>query len=800
MATPRYYMPYESGSDAGTGSGTDTDSEDYDSDDLPQSEDPRIRREEDPRYAILRAAGPNFNTSEQQMRYMEGQPGMSGAVYDNSTNITSLQNAVYLNPPKTTQTSLFSVKSGNRDRRVFSSPFNFEIKLPRVYKNVTKFQLVQLSFPNNTVDSIVTSARFLSTLVEVLEERGVEPDCISTCLSLTECSAPCDTAALLEDGRYNSLGEPIMTTLRVPEGIYDNKVLTENLTIEANNTPPFNILPYDEFKTIYQTTGDISILFNEPGDYFKSRLTGGVTHTRFNKDTIMSTYYSRQYIDSLTDITDTIAFNAYYYPVLKELIASGRAKPFLQMGDYTYDQIVHLVNNFDGLASRDYYTINSANVDTLNAYRRFHTFELRNINKYNWSWNADTGKVSVKHDTLHTSIRRDIEGAYSKIFQNTLVAVGLNGRSFQTLKSQRSTENTVLKHLESYLSTTLGHYHFVSDYKYLGGGAHSTFTATELAADANFNSMFVFSNIFGNQFLNMPGLHMSFGGFMDFHSTISSYYSIVAAKTSTISSIQGLTYQTHTGYVAKKYGTVMPAQFISNGGFNTGGVGVSLIGGQTLYAPGFSLGDGASCACQCCEAIKQIVLGWYGCLPTAGIVTNLSYRLGINPFTNFANIPFLVSTILETSTGQLNYFMQINNDQSFNNMDVAMTEDYTVTNETTGQVKLMYAKILTAGIGAGEISQTVIQNPVIFENPLGKLDRLQFKFYFDDEDLTPAWQVIPFEIGFNNWDATFQIDEEIGFANREAGFSGNIPTVPIPSSPSAMQYMALTASNNPDNK
>jgi hypothetical protein len=791
-------MPYDSGSDAGTG--TDTDSEDYDSEDLPQSEDPRIRREEDPRYAILRAAGPNFNTSEQQLRYMEGQPGISGAAYDNSTNITSLQNAVYLNPPKTTQTSLFSVKSSNRDRRVYSSPFDFEIKLPRVYKNVTKFQLVQLSFPNNTVDSVVTSNRFLSTLVEVLEIRGVEPDCISTCLSLTECSAPCDGVGLLEEGRSNFLGEPVMTTLRVPEGIYDNKVLTENLTIESNNTPPFNIIPYDEFKAIYQTTGDISALFNEPGDYFKSRLTGGVTHKRFNKDTIMSTYYSRQYIDSIVNITDIIAFNAYYYPVLKELIATGRAKPFLKLGDYTYDRIVDLVNNFDGLASKDYYIINSTNIDTLNAYRRFHTFELRNINKYNWSWNADTGRVSVQHDTLHTSIKRDIEGAYNKIYNNNLMMAGLNSRSFQTLKEQRSVENTILKHLETHLSTTLSNYNFVSDYKYLGGDLHSTFTSAELAADNDFNSMFAFSDVFGNQFLNMSGVHMTFNRFLDFHSTISSYHSMVAAKTSTISSIQGLIYQTHTSYVSKKYGTVMPAQFISNGGFNTSGVGVSLIGGQTLYAPGFSLSSGSSCECQCCEAVKQIILGWYGCLPTAGIVTNLSYRLGINSFANFANIPLLVSTILETSTGQLNYFMQINNDQSFNNMDVAMTEDYTVTNETTGQVKLMYAKILTAGIGAGEISQTVIQNPVIFENPLGKLDKLQFKFYFDDEDLTPAWQVIPFEIGFNNWDATFQIDEEIAFANRDAGFSGNIPTVPIPASPSAMQYMGLASSNNPDNK
>jgi hypothetical protein len=112
----------------------------------------------------------------------------------------------------------------------------------------------------------------------------------------------------------------------------------------------------------------------------------------------------------------------------------------------------------------------------------------------------------------------------------------------------------------------------------------------------------------------------------------------------------------------------------------------------------------------------------------------------------------------------------------------------------------MYAKILTGGLGAGEVAQTVIQNPVVFENPLGKLDRLQFKIYYDDESLTPGWLVVPFEVGFNDWDATFQIDEEIGFADRNAGFSGQIPTIPIPNNPSALQYMALTSTNNSLNK
>jgi hypothetical protein len=129
-----------------------------------------------------------------------------------------------------------------------------------------------------------------------------------------------------------------------------------------------------------------------------------------------------------------------------------------------------------------------------------------------------------------------------------------------------------------------------------------------------------------------------------------------------------------------------------------------------------------------------------------------------------------------------------------------MNENYAVSNETTGQVKLMYAKILTGGLGAGELAQTVIQNPVTFQSPLGKLDRLQFKIYYDDETLTPGWLIIPFEVGFNDWDATFQIDEEVGLADRNAGFSGNKPTIPIPSNPALFPYLALSEPNNPLNK
>ena len=124
-----------------------------------------------------------------------------------------------------------------------------------------------------------------------------------------------------------------------------------------------------------------------------------------------------------------------------------------------------------------------------------------------------------------------------------------------------------------------------------------------------------------------------------------------------------------------------------------------------------------------------------------------------------------------------------------------MPENYNISNETTGQSKLMYAKILRGAIGDTEISQTCIQNPILFTNTLGKLDRLSFKIYLDDNNLTPMWLFYPFSSQIEEWSATFQIDEEVGYADRNSGW-GPVPTVPI----SNYTYMGLTPNNNPDNK
>ena len=827
---PGYYMPYDSGEDL------HTDTEDESETDISDSEDPRIRREEDPRYAIYQAAGPDFDTFDEQLKYMEhpiGEP------FNPSTNITNYKDLMYLNPPKTTVTSLFSMKSSNRDKSVFPSPFNFKIKTPRVYKNVTKFQLVQISFPNNNT-TVGTPSTFVCSIVAALLVQGVDPCCLSTCVSQTEIVPGSNSIGLVEQNRLNESGEPMLVTLTIPTGQYTNPQLASELTEQSNNTPPFNMISYEEFKDAFQTTGDISILFSEPGTMFYSNITKQKCY-HVTKDTMMSCYYTRSHIHSFLTITDKIAFNAYYYPVLKELLATDKAKPFVNTGNYNFDFIYNMVvNDFVGLDSDLYYELGQLNRGVLDNFRKYRTFRYKNINSYTWTWDESNRNFACLNSQLHPSIQRDINIHLTKCIENELIYNELNHFSFQSLKSEYYSYNAIFRHLESNLSSLLAGYHLVSGYQFTGihRSTESTFECSDLHGDSTFTCMFQYTSIFGNQFNNLPGVKFTFSTFMDYHSTISSYYNRVVELNSTINGVHESAYTRHHQYVVKKYTGVLPEQMITNKTYtNTQGVPFTFAQSRPIYIPGESIlsnpfkvqsdpqtnsaitdptkepfdifgsnpysnnGDPcapSTCSTSCAIAIQRIARAWYGCLPTNATITSLNYRLGINNL-ELDNYQFTVR-LLSTLSTNADYFMQINEEQGFNNIDIAMDENYNITNETTGQVRLMSAKVLTGGLGSGEISQTVIQNPLIFENYLGKLDRLSFKIYYNDTSLTPVWQAIPFgDLVFNEWEATFQIEEAIGFADRNTGF-GEKPTIPIPNEPDHVSYVWFTNKDNPNSK
>lgn len=834
------YSPYTSGSDSeydtGSGSGTGSESEsDY--------EDARIRREQDPRYAILRRPDANKTITTD----FGNAPG---APWDPTTNITSLKDYTYAAPPKTTKTSLFSMKSINRDKKVFPTPFNFQLKLPRVYKNVTKFQLVQLSFPNSS-NGVTGVNLFISSLVQDMLENGVPSSCISTCIDVAACNPATNAVAMMEQGRVNAFGQPLLTTVSMPEGIYNDAQMADELTFQANSTPPLNLITYSDFKDAFMNTRDPSVLFNEPGDTFYSKT--GVRINRPTKTTIMNTYYSQHHINILPVITERVAFVAYYFPILKELIATGMAKPFLQ-GVGNYDELVERVTGiFEGLDSDYYYQVCLQFQAALTTFRRHLTFEYRSINSYAWKYNDKESRFTTIHNQLHTSIQRDITASYQTILNRELSLASLNAGSFTTLQTDSIYYSAIYKHLETNLSSVLGRYALVNDYQYQGGSDHitreSTFTCNGLTEDTDFNTMFCYKSSIGGIYGNYGGTIMNFRNFTDYHSTLSTYYTIVQSTTSTINQLHQTIAMNHHMYVSTKYNNILPQKIIETRGYMTNqAVPVAFITSQRAYVPGilpmdldaavtpvpttavpntvventvvypddnaatidlnelsydtlsnsvgimtlptFTSYTTTDCSTICCTYINRLLTKWYSFLPVNSVIGTLTYRLGL---TNMSPAKFnIISTIMNyTSSNKLNFLMQINDEQGFNNMDLSMDENYSINNDTNSQVKFIAAKILMANIGDESISQTLIQNPSIFENTLGKLDRLNIKIYYDDPAITPAWLFLPFQYDATEWNATFQIDEEVGFINQDDGWP-SVPSLPVPQNPNDTPYLYYT--------
>ena len=801
--TPHYYTPYESGED--TDDKTSGNSSDYsDSDNISDSEDPRIRREEDPRYALIRAAGPNFDTSAQQLKYMENGSGLGSALYDVSTNITSLSSFTYLNPRMASRTSLLTIKSLNRDIKAYPSPFNFQLKTPRIYKNISKFQLVQITFPNNTT-TFIDSPFFTEQYVAALLSKGVTPDCLSTCLTTTECPASAHPTAIIEVGRLSD-NRPFMLTFTVPSGVQTNEEIVNALNSKYSNAPPLNLISYADFKNEFQINHDISILFNEPG-------------SSGSKQNVMNKYYSQQHIDSFPIITDKIAYNAYYYPILKELLLTKRAQPFLNCDPYPFEQAYNIVlGNFLGLNSDIYYNLCLNNQGALDNYRKQITFEHNPINKYSWHYNSRIKQFNVVHNSLHPSIQYDINTKYQNLYTNELSINNLNAKSFQTLKTDHANSMSVYTELLSNISTFMFGYGLGNEYRFTGiihSTNMNTYEAETLHKDSTFTSVFNYSSIFGKQFhSNFNGHNLNFTSFLDYHSTMSRYYNNIIYNSSIISSINGTVNLNHHMYVSTKYSNILPYNMLNSKSYNNSqGVPISFLSNRLLYANGLTVTDPSlvaqtlaaaapgtlltaptQCEIECCSAIEKILIGYYSCLPVDTIVNNgansLPYRLGLG-HTDFNKINIYSTFFQITSSATNNILLQMNPEQSFNNLDISMNENYSISNETTGQVQLMCAKILLQGVGTGDISETAIQNPIIFDNLLGKLDRLTFKMYVDDAALTPMWLYYPFDTGINEWNATFQIVEEVALADKNDGFSGNIPTIPIPTDPSGVQYMGL---------
>ncbi len=797
-SAPQYYRPYESENEDTDNDDVSEDTDDYDSEDLPNFEDARIRREQDPRYAIIRAAGPNFNTVSDQLAY---QAHTDASNYLISTNASDLNNSLLYNQPATTtQTSLFTLKSSNRDKSVYTSASNFSIKLPRVYKNVTKLQLVQLSYPN-FVNTVTDISGFISSVVQIISPI-VGSTCIQSCLNVFNGTTPFTTVAKYEANRKNENGADIYTSVSVPPGAYTGKSLAAELNRQSNKTPIFNIISYDDFKTSYKLTLDHLLIFNEPGDYHHSHVTGKITNNP-TKEFMANHYYSNNVFHNILEPNDGHALTTYYYPVLKEYLASGQGIHVLnKMGLSNEVFLNSTLHNFLGIDSPFLQSTISSNILQLDNYRKFHTFEKSPVNKYFWSYNDKINQFSVTHNELNTSLQNDIKYSYSTFYINELTNKGLNSNSFASLYKTHQQHNLVFNGIYTYMSTILkniynmnymfnpyGIFQFTTDYNFDGNNdtihdIYNNGTTGPVTQHTELNNQCNIVSTFGSGVINtFAGITVTSNHFSSLYSSMTGYHTSKSIALSTISSVNNNTLNSYHNYVATKYATTLPADYLTTKSYmNYSPLPVTFITNKSLYISGSEVNDtnGDDCYSTCKKLIESFINNYYACLPTNTIINSLAYKLGIWNPTSISNLSVISTLGNFNAFNNFNLLMQINTEQSFNNMDIAMNEDYKRNNETTGQTKLIAAKILTSGLGSNDISQTVIQNPIIFDGTLGKLDKLTFRILIDDDALTPLDLFFPFDLPFTNWDATFQIDEEVGMADKSNIFN-QTPSINIPS-------------------
>jgi hypothetical protein len=117
---------------------------------------------------------------------------------------------------------------------------------------------------------------------------------------------------------------------------------------------------------------------------------------------------------------------------------------------------------------------------------------------------------------------------------------------------------------------------------------------------------------------------------------------------------------------------------------------------------------------------------WKTALPPQYKLAEDNWGLGWNLGFDKADTPYLT-----TQTGQsffkiLDDFINLRMSPEFNMnmMDTGAKENLQISTDTTGSIKAYYGKLLLAGFGS--YAQTLISNPITFQIPIPKIDKLTF--------------------------------------------------------------------------
>ena len=473
--TPKYYTPYtntyqEYQSDSESDSGSDSGSESSSTSGSGSSYENTIARGlDDPRYAIIRAAGPDLQTTDKQLFYQmdTNSHGYPYNDWEPTTSNSKVEDSLLgTAAPKTTttQTALFSLSSSNRDVNVYPHSTFFTLKTPRTYRNVTQIQFVNINFPYFLTLVTDASSLFNEVTAYIESNYGLNIPSYSNCYTcLGSIGSRGATSSLVggsfsESGRINPVtsNEPLTHTFTLSPGNYTGPSYAAEMDKQMNLTPPFNMVSYAEHRQIFMTTKTVNHLFNTGGKWYYSISSKSYVRNATN-DTITADYIPSVILENPAQPTEREIFVAYFYPVLKQAFSTFFDEKFLDFGTYTPSEVKSLIfQTFQGLSSSFYYEMTYKNREILKSMRRMYTFEYYPINSYTWSYSPQTQKISVVHTDLHPALKNEIQTKHNFHQEQAMGALGYNPHSFTMAKAKSSQTTAVVNDLANTLNKALG--------------------------------------------------------------------------------------------------------------------------------------------------------------------------------------------------------------------------------------------------------------------------------------------------------------------------------------------------------
>jgi len=377
---------------------------------------------------LLPTTGPTFSTDDQQLAFSHTQLDKR-ATYGPWTQTSDLSGVTLKAEPKNIDTVVM-IQSIDRDKSIYPLPTSCQLFLPRDYKNVVTFSIVQI---NLICSFFYFSAIKQNLAIQIAEKYRIKYSPVSVKPSVVGALTP---------------------TIHIRQGTYNITNLLAELQLQLNNPPLFYdfINGFNDFYKVFVVNGDFSLNFNFPGDSYYDSL-----HQQFivnpTRGQIVANYFSSQFGNRF-NYTTAQASVAYYYPVLKEYIIDLLYNPSTTLLplNFTYEQMTmseveqYLIYTFTGIDDPIALAVITANTAALDSYRVLHTFRYSLINQYTCAYNPANNKVTIQTTTLNTSLVNLLNNQYSTYLAQQL---GINNITSNYYANIVSINNNLLSVIQT---------------------------------------------------------------------------------------------------------------------------------------------------------------------------------------------------------------------------------------------------------------------------------------------------------------------------------------------------------------